>query len=104
MNGDIETNENFIRKTEQGIQNLIEILRFKNFDNAFIQAVIILRKYQKLVLFSTLLQIFYLGMKRLLINQLKGNNPSIFLFNLYKLLLLNHNLRKMNLTHRMKRS
>lgn len=104
LNGDIETNEIFIRKTEQGIQNLIEILRFKNFDNAFIQSVTILRKYQKLVLFSALLQTFYLSMKRLLINQLKGNNPSIFLFNLYKLLLLNHNLRKMNLTQCMKSS
>lgn len=104
LNGDIETNETFIRKTEQGILNLVEILRFKDFDIDFIQSITILKKYQKLVLFSGLLQLFYFCMRRLLINQLKGNNPSLFLFNSYKLLMLNHNLRRMNLTDRMKLS
>jgi len=85
LNGALETNENFIRKTEVGIQNLVLILNFINDDLTFYKDIHLLRTYLKVKPFRSVFLIIvkiYNPIIRFLI--LRGI-VNIHLFNLYKL-------------------
>ncbi len=85
LNGALETNENFIRKTEVGIQNLVLILNFIDDDLNFYKDIQLLRTYLKVKPFRSVFLIvtkIYNPIFRLLI--LRGI-VNIHLFNLYKL-------------------
>lgn len=85
LNGALETNENFIRKTEVGIQNLVLILNFIDDDLTFYKDIQLLRTYLKVKPFRSVFLIIvkiYNPIIRFLI--LRGI-VNIHLFNLYKL-------------------
>lgn len=85
LNGALETNENFIRKTEVGIQNLVLILNFIDDDLTFYKDIHLLRTYLKVKPFRSVFLIIvkiYNPIIRFLI--LRGI-VNIHLFNLYKL-------------------
>ncbi|MCE3296190.1 MAG: rhamnosyltransferase [Crocinitomicaceae bacterium] len=87
LNGDIETNENFLRKTEEGIRNLVSIEQKMENPARLQQNVALLAFYKRLkarkilglVLFFC--QIFKNPIRR----SLEKGNVSLILFNLYKL-------------------
>ncbi|HKK67574.1 MAG TPA: glycosyltransferase family 2 protein [Bacteroidales bacterium] len=82
----LESSQVFLDKTKTGLNNLKQLyLRFGN-DPEFTRSIRILRFYEAqkssgmLWFWSVLYRYFNKAMRR----QLKGNNPSIFLFNMYK--------------------
>lgn len=87
LNEDIETNSEFIRKTEQGLQNLLVIIKDLNYDPAFIQDVTILKvfitlkRFYLVPMFALNFRLFRKVMKYLL----EKRKPNLFLFDLYKL-------------------
>lgn len=93
LNGDLETNKEYIFKTEEGIKNLILILNYITNINEFSKDVTILSFYNKLktakltFLVHILFVIFSPFIKFLLINGF----VSIRLFNFYKLGVLESN-------------
>lgn len=48
LNGDIETNSLYLKKTEEGLANLVYIIKYQDYDNDFMEDVTILDFYQKL--------------------------------------------------------
>jgi len=89
-NGDIETNEIFLQKTEEGIKNLVNILKFKNSQPEFIEMVSLLKMHRKLAFqpIQFMLNLFL----PVLINPLKYTLSNCYIslnmFNIYKLSLL----------------
>lgn len=47
LNGDIETNKTYLAKTEQGIINLIQIVKYLRGNQKFVESVALLRFYKK---------------------------------------------------------
>ena len=96
LNGDIETNREFLQKTESGIDNLCRIVRKLNFDKAFIADVSLLRFYDKIRkyhltgLFNVVFFIKRPFVKWMLIH---GFNW-IWLFDFYKLGLFSKRIRQ----------
>jgi len=86
---DKETNYQFIRKTEQSIENLVEILENFNIDPQFFNYITLLKTYKKIKnkhLTRFILPIFIflrLFLKRYFIK----NGTNLLLFDLYKLVL-----------------
>ena len=97
LNGDIETNREFLQKTESGIDNLCRIVIKLNFDKAFIEDVSLLRFYNKIRklhvvgLFNVLFFIKRPFVKWMLIH---GFNW-IWLFDFYKLGLFLKRIRRL---------
>jgi len=88
LNGNIETNSNFLSNTERGIQNLSDILEKNNYDPDFIKYVKILTFYNKLKLcrMSNVYNVFFYLSKPLLKSMLiSGFFASLFIFDIYKL-------------------
>ncbi|MCK4980444.1 MAG: glycosyltransferase family 2 protein [Candidatus Delongbacteria bacterium] len=86
INGDLETNEEFIKKTEEGLLNLMEIVKFLNFDKAFINDVKILRymdSIKSLYLDKILKPIFIITLP-LIKKILLSCNGNLKLFDIYK--------------------
>lgn len=87
LNGDIEPNDEYLRKTEIGLINLICILKYVNYDVNFIDDVKILKFYYSIKnkhLLPIINIAFFISnktIKKLLINGRGGIN----LFNFYKL-------------------
>ena len=48
LNGDIETNALYLNKTEEGLANLVYIIKYQDYDNDFMEDVSILDFYQNL--------------------------------------------------------
>lgn len=48
LHGELQTNKEFLQKTEQAISNLKKVLEFVNYDKAFIEDVTLLKQYYKL--------------------------------------------------------
>jgi glycosyltransferase involved in cell wall biosynthesis len=88
INGDIETNEDFLKKTEAGIQNLIQILIFTNYDPKIINSIRLLKTYQRVKILKPILKPIFSLINPILRNKLIKKGNSVMLFNLYKLGLL----------------
>ena len=87
MTGNLETNQEYLEKTEQGVMNLIKILEFVNDDPDFIENITLLKVFKKISackLIGAVHFIFNLlkPITRLLL--LRGK-VSITMFNFYKL-------------------
>ncbi len=95
LNGDIEINSIFLNKTEQGIQNLIQILKFTNYNNEVIASIKLLKFYFKIKKLSLLLSILFVVFKPLIKRNLNSSHPFIRLFDFYKLGLLNSYFKRM---------
>lgn len=85
INGDIETNEDFLKKTEAGIQNLIQILSFTNYDPKIINSIRLLKTYQRVRILKPILKPIFSLINPILRNNLIKKGNSVMLFNLYKL-------------------
>lgn len=85
INGDIETNEEFLKKTEAGIQNLIQILSFTNYDPKIINSIRLLKMYQRARILKPILKPIFSLINPILRNNLIKKGNSVMLFNLYKL-------------------
>ena len=90
LNGDIEENKKFLKKTELGIVNLIAILDYINYDQEFIKDVALLSFYYRLkktkLLFLVRFILMILG--PIIKYQLEKGYVNLSQFNLYKLSLL----------------
>lgn len=87
---DLDTNKNFLRKTQQSILNLIQILNFTENKNDFIRHVTLLQFYFKMKrkgLFP-LLKVLDKMFLKLLYKRLTNGSGSVRLLNFYKLLFL----------------
>ncbi len=87
LNGDIETNEVYLRKTEQGINNLIFILENSNKKELFIKNVSLLKYYSKLKTKKLLIiyKLIYFLLQFPIQFLLKQGFVNLKLFNFYKL-------------------
>jgi hypothetical protein len=96
LNGDIETNDEFLRKTETGIVNLCKIIAKLQFNQEFIHDVALLKFYQKLKKYQLIIPIrgLFYCFKSMIKTQLKSGNPWLWLFNFYKLGVLSQEIRK----------
>jgi|WetSurSiteA1Bulk_404760.scaffolds.fasta_scaffold00327_5 glycosyltransferase involved in cell wall biosynthesis len=92
----LEISWEFIRKTSEGIENLLMLLQKGKILRKDIPDIKILRAYEVMRKFR--LVGFYQGFYNLIANQvmrnLLGSNPSIFAFDLYKLSLLANLVKK----------
>lgn len=89
----LESADVFLKKTEESIKNLIQIIETKKLEKKFYKDVkllsyfLIIKHYHLNWLFNLLYKLFH----QTLYNHLKNNiNPTIKYFDLYKILLLNH--------------
>lgn len=84
MHGDIDTNNVFINKTETALINLLLVYKLNKISFNFVK---ILKLYKILFNYKIDYIISYLFKisKPLLKSQLQSTNPSLFLFNLYKI-------------------
>lgn len=85
LNGDLETNKVFLKKTELAIQNLDLILQFIENDVSFYNEVSLLRVYMKLKIFRSFILIFSKVYNPIIRFFLLRGIVNIHLFNLYKL-------------------
>lgn len=88
VNGDIETNEEFLKKTEAGVENLIHILNFTNYDQQIINSIRLLKTYQRVKILKPILKPIFSLINPKLRNKLIKKGNSVMFFNLYKLGLL----------------
>lgn len=98
MNGDIENNKEYLKKTEEAVKNLIKILEFTNNDPSFIDNITILRFYKKLsslYLINTVYLLFIFTKSFLKFLLLRGR-VCLFMFNFYKLGILIVNQKRKN--------
>ncbi|MBR4601089.1 MAG: glycosyltransferase family 2 protein [Prevotella sp.] len=79
---DFETNEHFVRKTEEGLRTLHQ---FSDELQGFSPLLDYDRKIRQLHL-APLFHLIYKFVHKSLLHNLEGNNPSVFKFNIYKLL------------------
>lgn len=84
LHGDIDENYVFISKTEKGIKNLLSIYNSQKIDVQFVKVLVYFKKLEKFKLKFLFATLFTLS-QRLMKSQLNSSNPSLFLFNLYKL-------------------
>ena len=88
MNGDIETNQLFLEKTKLGIENLKKLVQYVHNDPTLIQKVTLLKTYEKVRKFTSLLVPFFRVFNPLFYKLLQSGLHNITLFNIYKLGLL----------------
>lgn len=84
LHGDIDSNSVYINKTEKGIDNLLSLYNSKKIDAQFVKILIYFKKIEKFKLKFLIGKLFQLS-QQLIKKQLKSSNPSLFLFNFYKL-------------------
>lgn len=87
IHAQLESNKEFLRKTELGLQNLLKI---QNLEPKFKEKSGVLSLYLKIkgMGLSALFNKLYSSQKENLLKNLEGNSPSLKKFNLYKLLYL----------------
>jgi hypothetical protein len=85
LNGDIETNEVFLKKTKQGVINLVHILSFLKHDEEFVKNVSLLNYYEKTKSFRGIQYVLYKIFRRPIYYFLKKGYVSLKIFDFYKL-------------------
>lgn len=94
LNKHLDTNEVFLNKTENAIQNLLEIYK-KSFKVPEIKQLKLIRFYEKLKRFRLLflVTIFFVLTEKLLFRLLKSGNFTLWMFDFYKLCLFNRKIK-----------
>lgn len=88
LNGDIEENDVFLRKTEHAIQNLVRLKRFLKDNQQFIKSVKLLNFYNKTKRFHHLILFVNFLFGRLNFSLLKKGVFTLKMFDFYKLVKL----------------
>ena len=98
LNGEIDTNSEFLRKTREGIVNLISILNFEEYHQDLMEGISLLRFYQKIRKFESIVLWLFLLTKPLISCLLSKGYVSLKLFDFYKLGLFIEQKRKISKT------
>lgn len=98
LNGEIDTNSEFLRKTREGIVNLISILNFEEYHQDLMEGISLLRFYQKIRKFESIVLWLFLLTKPLMSCLLSKGYVSLKLFDFYKLGLFIEQKRKISKT------
>ncbi|MGV6862453.1 MAG: glycosyltransferase family 2 protein [Putridiphycobacter sp.] len=85
VNGDLESNYDYLTQTEQAIKNLVKILEFTHNDSDFIHEVNLLKTYFKIKGFKPILKFGFWLLKRPIRHFLERGSVSLFWFNVYKM-------------------
>lgn len=88
LNGDVETNEVFLQKTEHSLENLLLIRQFYENKPQLVEAITLLQAIQKIEKFRMkwlFVWIYKLFGKRIKKRLIYSDFPSVRLFNLYKI-------------------
>jgi cellulose synthase/poly-beta-1,6-N-acetylglucosamine synthase-like glycosyltransferase len=93
LNGDVEENSAFLNKTQEGVINLIEILKYKDCDPELIQDISILRFYKKVQKYDAFINLGFLFLKPFIVYRLRTGKVNLKAFDFYKLGTLIENLR-----------
>lgn len=95
-NGDIEDNNVFLEKTEKGIQSLVAILKYMNYDTELIKMIKLARVMMKIQSMKMLwlISLTFFFLKPLLKYTLINGPISLWAFDFYKLGLLIQNTKK----------
>lgn len=83
----IDTNDVYLKKTKQGVQNLKILLENYPDHDLLINDIRLLRVYTKIekLKLTPVFYVVYLVFKKIIVLNLNSKFPSLFLFNLYKL-------------------
>lgn len=83
----LESNEEFLRKTREGIKNLKQIMRNRDIQGELTQDVTLLSYYKKVekIGLDNLIESLYKKYEHILRRNLLGRKPNLFYFDLYKL-------------------
>jgi glycosyltransferase involved in cell wall biosynthesis len=98
LNGDIESNTEYLRKTREGINNLTAILNYEEYHQDLIQDISLLRFYDKIRRFENIVLWFFLLKKPVVICLLSKGYVNLQLFDFYKLGLFIEQKRKISKT------
>ncbi len=82
--GYIDTNNDYYSKTKESVQNLIALVNDKKIDGQFNRLYRLNRSLKKFQLDSFISKL-YLTFEKSIAKNLTGNNPSLFVFNLFKI-------------------
>lgn len=90
----LEISREFLRKTEEGIGNLLMLLHDNKIDQNDIRDIRLLKAYNRVKKFRMvgLYRFFYSFISNMVMRNLLGSNPGIFAFDLYKLSLISQRL------------
>ncbi|SDW89263.1 glycosyltransferase family 2 protein [Flavobacterium degerlachei] len=80
---DIDTNEVFLQKTKDALENLMNLYRLNQIDIKFIRMVQLYHFLSKTKLSIPISKLFPL-FEKLILKNLKGKNPSLFIFNIFR--------------------
>ena len=91
----LEISREFLRKTEEGIGNLLMLIHDNKIDQEDIRDIRLLKAYNRVKKFRMVrvYRFFYSFISSMVMRNLLGSNPSIFAFDLYKLSLISQPLR-----------
>lgn len=92
----LEITTEFLRKTSEGIENLVILVTQGKIDREGFEDIRVLRAYNKISRFGlvNLYLKFYYQFERTILKNLMGVNPNLFAFDLYKLAVLAKTIRK----------
>ena len=93
INGDVEENAAFLKKTNEGIVNLIQILNNSSDYKDLMHEISILRFYKKVRNMEGIINASFIVLKPLVVYLLKSGYVNLYLFDYYKLGFLIQNLR-----------
>lgn len=96
LNGHLESNEVYLKKTEEGVKNLARIVNGMGEEKEFIRGVSLLRFYQKIKALAPVLRIVFHMTKPFFLPLLKKGYVLLPLFDFYKLGLLMKYLHEHN--------
>lgn len=87
LNGDIETNELFLEKTEKGIENLMKIVTFQNDKTDLVKNVKLLSVYYTMRKFYLvgIVRVVFLVFRKMIRKRLAHGKADLTLFDFYKL-------------------
>jgi len=91
LHAELQSNAEFLQKTECAAANLKSILEYVNYDKAFIEDVMLLRYYMGLKRWGLffLFKLFFVPTRPIIKGILSNGNANLTLFNFYKLGCLN---------------
>ena len=82
--GDIDSNKEYLIKSKSSLENLIELYNEGKINNDFSRLISLLLLLNKLKL-TYLISIFYKISEGILKRNLEGNNPNLFIYNIYRI-------------------
>ena len=82
--GDIDTNKEYLIKSKSSLENLLELYNEGKINKDFSRLISLLLLLNKLKL-TYLISVFYKTSEGFLNRNLEGNNPNLFIYNIYRI-------------------